>query len=131
MARKRSSGASSATTAPGRKADLQPSDFRLAALSGRRRRRQLGSEDVKGSRTPAPAVKFRLHAAIGSKRTTEGRTNRRSGEAFWIHPSGETDLARHDDGIALILIAESLKQVIKLAIHLGNPGLMAAGKNSR
>jgi hypothetical protein len=32
-------------------------------------------------------------------------------------------LARFDDGIALILITESPKQVIKLAIHLGNPGL--------
>ncbi len=31
-------------------------------------------------------------------------------------------LARCDDGIALILIAESTKHVIKLAIHLGNPG---------
>ena len=37
-------------------------------------------------------------------------------------PPGETDSACRDDGIALILIAESLKQVIKLAIHLGNPG---------
>ncbi len=31
-------------------------------------------------------------------------------------------MARRDDGIALILIAESPKQVIKLVIHLGNPG---------
>ncbi|MEF2559358.1 hypothetical protein VQ044_24945, partial [Aurantimonas sp. C2-5-R2] len=31
--------------------------------------------------------------------------------------------ARRDDGIALILIAESPKQVIKLVIYLGNPGL--------
>ena len=39
------------------------------------------------------------------------------------HPQGETGLTRRDDGIALILIAESPKKVIKLAIHLGNPGL--------
>ena len=52
-----------------------------------------------------------------------GGQNRPSGEGFWIHPPDETDLARRDDGIALILIAESLKQVIKLAIHLGNLGL--------
>jgi hypothetical protein len=31
-------------------------------------------------------------------------------------------LARCDDDIALILIAESLKHVIKSPIHLGNPG---------
>jgi hypothetical protein len=30
--------------------------------------------------------------------------------------------ARNADGIALILIAESPKQVIKSVIHLGNPG---------
>jgi hypothetical protein len=30
--------------------------------------------------------------------------------------------ARNADGIALILIAESTKQVIKLVIYLGNPG---------
>jgi hypothetical protein len=30
--------------------------------------------------------------------------------------------ARNADGIALILIAESIKQVIKSVIHLGNPG---------
>ena len=39
------------------------------------------------------------------------------------HPQGETGLTRRDDGIALILIAEPPKKVIKLAIHLGNPGL--------
>ena len=38
------------------------------------------------------------------------------------HPQGETGLTRRDDGIALILIAEPPKKVIKLAIHLGNPG---------
>ena len=38
------------------------------------------------------------------------------------HPQGETGLTRRDDGIALILIAESPKKVIKLAIHLENPG---------
>ncbi len=32
-------------------------------------------------------------------------------------------MARRDDGIALILIAESPKCVIKPAIHPGNPGL--------
>ena len=52
-----------------------------------------------------------------------GGRNRPSNEAFWIHPPGDTRLARFDDGIALILITESPKQVIKLAIHLGNPGL--------
>ena len=31
-------------------------------------------------------------------------------------------MARCDGGIALILIEESTKHVIKLAIHLGNPG---------
>ena len=40
-----------------------------------------------------------------------------------IHPPGDIGFARCDDGIALILIAESPKQVIKLVIHLGNPGL--------
>jgi hypothetical protein len=39
-----------------------------------------------------------------------------------MHPPDETDLACRNDGIALILIAESLKQAIKMAIHLGNPG---------
>ena len=39
------------------------------------------------------------------------------------HPQGETGLTCRDDGIALILIAEPPKKVIKLAIHLGNPGL--------
>jgi len=39
-----------------------------------------------------------------------------------IHPPGDMGFARNADGIALILIAESPKQVIKLAIHLGNPG---------
>ena len=38
------------------------------------------------------------------------------------HPQGETGLTCRDDGIALILIAESPKKVIKLAIYLGNPG---------
>jgi len=33
-------------------------------------------------------------------------------------------LTRRDDGIALILITESPKKVIKLAIYLGNPGLI-------
>ena len=40
------------------------------------------------------------------------------------HPQGETGLTRRDDGIALILIAEPPKKAIKLAIHLGNPGLI-------
>jgi len=40
-----------------------------------------------------------------------------------IHPPGDMGFARNADGIALILIAESPKQVIKLVIHLGNPGL--------
>ncbi len=35
--------------------------------------------------------------------------------------------ARNADGIALILIAESAKQVIKSIIHLGNPGLLHYG----
>jgi hypothetical protein len=35
---------------------------------------------------------------------------------------GETGSAGNDDDIALIFIAELPKQVIKLAIHLGNPG---------
>ncbi len=39
-----------------------------------------------------------------------------------MDPPGDTGLARCDDGITLILIAESTKYVIKLAIHLGNPG---------
>ena len=39
------------------------------------------------------------------------------------HPQGETGLTRRDDGIALILIAEPPKKVIKLVIHLENPGL--------
>ena len=39
-----------------------------------------------------------------------------------IHPPGDIGFARNADGIALILIAESAKQVIKLVIHLGNPG---------
>ena len=42
-----------------------------------------------------------------------------------IHPPGDLGFARNADGIALILIAESAKQVIKLVIHLGNPGLEA------
>jgi len=42
---------------------------------------------------------------------------------FWVHPPGDAGLARCGVGIALILIAESTKQVIKLLIHLGNPGL--------
>ena len=42
-----------------------------------------------------------------------------------IHPPGDIGFARNADGIALILIAESAKQVIKLVIHLGNPGWMA------
>ncbi len=50
--------------------------------------------------------------------------NRPANEAFWIHPPGDTGLARCDDCIALILIAESTKHVIKLAIHLGNLGLV-------
>ena len=41
---------------------------------------------------------------------------------FLIHPPGDIGFARNADGIALILIAESAKQVIKLVIHLGNPG---------
>jgi hypothetical protein len=36
--------------------------------------------------------------------------------------------ARNADGIALILIAESIKQVIKSVIHLGNPGLFLSEK---
>ena len=55
-------------------------------------------------------------------RASGGGRNRTYNEAFWIHPPGETGLARRDDGITLILIAESTKKVIKLAIHLGNPG---------
>ena len=43
------------------------------------------------------------------------------------HPQGETGLTRRDDGIALIFIAESPKKVTKLAIHLGNPGLIPSG----
>ena len=39
-----------------------------------------------------------------------------------MDPPGDTGLARCDDGITLILIAESTKHVIKLEIHLGNPG---------
>jgi hypothetical protein len=42
--------------------------------------------------------------------------------AFRSHPSGEMALTCRDHGIALILIAESPKQAIKLAIDLGNPG---------
>jgi hypothetical protein len=45
---------------------------------------------------------------------------------FWIHLPGDAGLARCDDSIALILIAESALHVIKLAIHLGNPGLILA-----
>ena len=47
------------------------------------------------------------------------------------HPQGETGLTRRDDGIALILIAESPKKVIKLAIHLGNPGFNQFGDLER
>ncbi len=50
-------------------------------------------------------------------------------KAFRIHPPGETGLARRDDSIALILIAESPKQVIKLVIYLGNPGLYVRPQN--
>ena len=46
------------------------------------------------------------------------------------HPQGETGLTRRDDGIALILIAEPPKKVIKLAIHLGNPGLVNVSQQS-
>ena len=42
-----------------------------------------------------------------------------------IHPPGDIGFARNADGIALILIAESAKQVIKLVIHLGNPGYIS------
>ena len=49
--------------------------------------------------------------------------NRPVNEDFWIHPPGDTALDRCDDGIALILIAELPKHVIKLATHPGNPGL--------
>ena len=46
----------------------------------------------------------------------------RANGGFLIHPPGDIGFARNADGIALILIAESTKQVIKLVIHLGNPG---------
>ena len=59
------------------------------------------------------------------RRGRGGGRNRPSNVAFRLHPPGETGLARHDDGIALNLIAESPKQVIKLVIHPGNPGSIA------
>ena len=43
---------------------------------------------------------------------------------FLIHPPGDIGFARNADGIALILIAKSPKQVINLVIHLGNSGLI-------
>ncbi len=39
-----------------------------------------------------------------------------------IHPPDDTGFACCDDGIALILIAESTTNVIKLVVDLGNPG---------
>ncbi len=42
---------------------------------------------------------------------------------FKPHPPGEAGLTRLDDGIALILIAESPRQVTIITIHLGDPGL--------
>ncbi len=39
-----------------------------------------------------------------------------------LQSTGVTGIARCDDGIALILIIKSPKQVIKLVIYLGNPG---------
>jgi len=54
--------------------------------------------------------------------TTEDGQNRPANEAFRIHPPGDTGLARCDDGITSILIAELPKHVIKLLIHLGIPG---------
>jgi hypothetical protein len=41
---------------------------------------------------------------------------------FWSHPLDDAGLARCDDSMTLILIAESALHVIKLANHLGNPG---------
>jgi len=43
---------------------------------------------------------------------------------FLSHPLGEAALNRFDDGIALILMAESTKHVFKFAFHLENPGLI-------
>ena len=60
----------------------------------------------------------------------DGR-NQPVNEAFRIHPPGDGGLARCDDGIALILIAKSAKNVIKLAIHLGNPDLDFCSLNTR
>ena len=42
--------------------------------------------------------------------------------SFWIHPLGDTKPVICIDGIALILIAELIVHVIKLAIHQGYPG---------
>ena len=70
-----------------------------------------------------PSVGGDLAWNRGTQASVDGR-NRPANGGFLIHPPGDIGFARNADGIALILIAESAKQVIKLVIHLGNPGLI-------
>ena len=77
------------------------------------------------ARLSAVATASRLPTAnrgSNNSYTTSWDTTIHLGNPGLSHPQGETGLTRRDDGIALILIAEPPKKVIKLAIHLGNPG---------
>ena len=67
--------------------------------------------------------KSSLGSDLGTQASVDGR-NRPVNGLLWIHPPGDTGTARCDDGLALILIAETPKQAIKLEIYLGNPGLI-------
>ena len=49
-------------------------------------------------------------------------SNELTNPGLWIHPPGAKELDHGDEGIALILIAESTSHVINMAVHPGGSG---------
>ena len=73
-----------------------------------------------GVRGDLGTVKFQLQAAVGSKRTTEGRTNQPQVRPVLSHPSDVPCQPLHQWLKLLILIIESPSRGVEYRVHLGN-----------